>query len=250
MKRVIVFIFILLNVYGFAQTNQELFSNANKFYELGEFNEAISLYKKIEKSGEISADLYYNLGNSYYKLNEVAPSIYYFEKALKVNPSHEDAANNLRFANRMTIDEIESLPKTFLQKIGANVIHQFSFETWAAVAVIASFLAAILFLFYYFSKTTKQKLLFFNLSLIVSVLFAITIFFAFSAYNFYKKNRAAIIFDAKVEINNAPSGRSEVIFELHEGTKVLILDDLDNWKKIKLADGKIGWINSNSLKEI
>ena len=250
MKKFMIYVFLLMQVVGFAQTNRELFEKANDLYKEGAYNEAITLYETIEESELVSADLYYNLGNSYYKLNKVAPSIYYFEKALKLNPNHTDAANNLKFANRMTIDEIEDLPKTFFQKIGTNVIQKFSFETWAIVAIVASFLAAILFLLYYFSKTTKTKLVFFNLSILVSILFAFSIFFAFSAYNFHKKNRTAIIFDAKVEINNAPSINSEVIFELHEGTKVVILDDLQNWKKIKLADGKIGWINSNAVKEI
>ena len=242
--------FLLAQVVGFSQTNQELFNEANKFYKKEAYNEAISIYKTIEETDYVSADLYYNLGNSYYKLNKVAPAIYYFEKALKINPNHTDAANNLKFANRMIIDEIEELPKTFFQKIAENITYKLSFETWAIVAIVASFLAAILFLLYYFSKTTKTKLVFFNLSILVSILFAFSIFFAFSAYNFHKKNRNAIIFEPKVEINNAPSLNSEVLFELHEGTKVKILDDLQGWKKIKLADGKIGWITSSAVKEI
>jgi uncharacterized protein YgiM (DUF1202 family) len=180
----------------------------------------------------------------------VAPSIYYFEKAIKMNPANEDAISNLAFAKRMTIDVIEELPKSFLQRFSANVIQKFSFDTWAIIAVTASFIAALLFLFYYFSSETKVKLLFFNTSILVGFMMALSAFFAFKNYDIVKNTKTAIIFKDKVDVKNAPTNTSEDVFELHEGTKVQILDELDNWRKIKLADGKIGWTTANKLKEI
>ena len=125
---------------------------------------AIGVYLAIEEQGIESDDLYFNIANCYYKINKVAPAIYYYEKALKVNPTNEDAAANLAFAKRMTIDVIEELPKTFLQRFSANIIQKLPFDTWAIIAVIASFLAALLFLLYYFSTSSKKKLLYFNTS--------------------------------------------------------------------------------------
>lgn len=247
------FLFILalfIGSFSYAQSADQLFSKANDFYKKGQYAKAVELYSNIEKQGLESDDLFFNLGNSYYKLNKVAPSIYYYEKALKINPIHDDALNNLAFAKRMTIDVIKDLPKTFLQRFSSNVIQKLTYDTWAILAVTASFLSAILFLLYYFSSSPKRKIIYFNSSILAIFLMAITVFFAFSNYKTTQQSRSAIIFSKKSDIKNSPSLDGEAVFELHEGTKVTILDELSNWKKIKLADGKIGWINASELKEI
>jgi tetratricopeptide (TPR) repeat protein len=251
MKRRFVFILaIVIGSFSYAQTANELFSKANDFYKNGQYTKAAQLYSNIEKSGLESDDLFFNLGNSYYKLNKVAPSIYYYEKALKLNPLHQDASNNLTFAKRMTIDIIEDLPKTFLQRFSLNVIQKLTYNTWAILAVTASFLAAVLFLLYYFSATPKSKIFYFNITIFAVFVMAITVIFAYSNYETTQNSSNAIIFSAKSEIKNSPSLDGETVFELHEGTKVTILDALSNWKKIKLADGKIGWVNASDIKEI
>lgn len=247
------FIFILALIvwnFSFGQTSGELFSKANDFYKTGQYANAIELYLNIEKSGLESDDLFFNLGNSYYKLNKVAPSIYYYEKTLKLNPMHQDALNNLVFAKRMTIDVVEDLPKTFLQRFSSNVIQKLTYNTWAILAVTASFLAAFLFLMYYFSTSPKSKIFYFNATIFAVFVMAITVIFAYSNFETTQKNSKAIVFSQKSEIKNSPSLDGETVFELHEGTKVSILDELSNWKKIKLADGKIGWVNAADIKEI
>ncbi|WP_298285025.1 tetratricopeptide repeat protein [uncultured Lutibacter sp.] len=250
MKNLILSIVLLFNLVAFSQTSNEIFDEANNLYKNGKYTKAIELYLSIEKQGLASDNLYYNLGNCYYKLNKVAPSIYYYEKALKLNPVHEDANSNLAFAKRMTIDVIEELPKTFFQRFSANIIQKLPFDTWAIIAVIASFLVAMMFLLYYFSLGTRKKFLFFNGSILAAFIMVVSTFFAFNNYKTVQKNRTAIIYKQKVEIKNAPTKTSEEVFELHEGTKVIILDELDDWKKIKIADGKIGWMPSTGLKEI
>lgn len=250
MKKLVLSIALLFSVLSFSQTPETLFSKANTLYKNGSYSKAIDTYLSIEKQGLQSEELYFNLGNSYYKLNKVAPSIYYFEKALKINPANEDIISNLAFAKRMTIDVIEELPKTFFQRFSANVIQRYSFDTWAIIAVISSFLASLLFLFYYFSDASKTKLFFFNTSILAVFILVLSSLFAFKNYDIVKNTKTAIIFADKVLVKNAPTPTSEEVFELHEGTKVQILDELDNWKKIKLADGKIGWITKINLKEI
>ncbi|WP_456376737.1 tetratricopeptide repeat protein [Lutibacter sp.] len=250
MKKLIFNIALLVSLVGFSQTPEDIFSKGNNLYQHGKYSEAIELYSSIEKEGLKSDDLFFNLGNCYYKLNKVAPAIYYYEKALKINPTHEDALVNLAFAKRMTIDVIEELPQTFLQRFSSNVIQKLTYNTWAIIAVIASFLASLLFLLYHFSFSTKKKLFYFNISIFAVFVLLISTFFAFHNYTTVQKNRTAIIFVDVVEIKNAPSTSSEVAFELHEGTKVIILDELDSWKKIKIADGKVGWIYVDDLKEI
>lgn len=248
--RFILILALIIGSFSYAQASNELFSKANDFYKNGQYTNAIQLYLNIEKSGLESDDLFFNLGNSYYKLNKVAPSIYYYEKALKLNPMHQDASNNLVFAKRMTIDIIEDLPKTFLQRFSSNVIQKLTYNTWAILAVTASFLVAFIFLLYYFSSSPKRKLFYFNITIFACFVMVVTVLFAYSNYKTTQKSRSAIIFAQKSEIKNSPSLDGEEVFELHEGTKVTILDELSNWKKIKLADGKIGWVNTADLKEI
>ncbi|WP_298365094.1 tetratricopeptide repeat protein [uncultured Lutibacter sp.] len=250
MKKLVSIVVLLLSLVAYSQEANKLFAEGNTFYKEENYSRAVEVYLAIEEQGLESGDLYFNIANCYYKMNKVAPAIYYYEKALKIDPSHEDALVNIEFAKRMTIDVIEELPKTFFQRFSANIIQKYSFDTWAIIAVIASFLAAIMFLLYYFSFSSRKKLIYFNTSILAVFVLIVTVFFAFKNLKTVQKNRTAIIFSSKVEIKNAPSTTSDEVFELHEGTKVIVLDELDNWKKIKIADGKIGWIYADYLKEI
>ena len=124
----------------FGQDNTALFESANKAYNDGNFTEAIAQYKEILETGNHSAAIYYNLGNAYYKSNEIGPSVYYFEKALQLSPNDEDILNNLAYAKNMTIDAIEPLPKTQLSKFIGNITGTFTYNEWAWIAVFCGFL--------------------------------------------------------------------------------------------------------------
>ena len=246
LKLFVVLVCVFSNVN--AQNNSELFDKANELYRNEKYVEAIRLYEEIEASKEVSSELYYNLGNAYYKINKVAPSIYNLEKALILNPQNKEASNNLVFANRMKIDAIEELPKTFFQKLEIDIIQQLSYNQWAYLAVFFSIIMSLFFLFFYFSYVPARKRTYFVIS-ILSVFFLITsLLFTFKQYDTSISNIEAIVFDEKVSVKNAPSETSQEVFELHEGLKVFVLDEVDVWKKIKLADGKTGWLHKHSLR--
>jgi tetratricopeptide (TPR) repeat protein len=251
MKKLFFLLCILSTTVFVAQTsNNDLFEKANVNYKEGKYQEAIDFFKKIEAKDSVSSTLYYNIANSYYKLNSVANTIYYYEKALKLDPLNTDAANNLEFARRMTIDNIEELPKTFLQRLEVNYIQKLSYNQWSTLAIFLSFLASILFLLFYFSSISNRKRLYFLTSILSFFLLAITVAISYNQYQRATSTKTAIIFAAKVSVNNAPTINSDEVFILHEGTKINVLDTVDNWKKIKLADGKIGWITADALKEL
>jgi tetratricopeptide (TPR) repeat protein len=250
MKKVLFILFLSIVSFGFTQSADELFSQANGLYKDGKYQESIDLYEKIEGLGVQSEELYFNLGNSYYKLNMVAPSIYNYERALKINPLNEDALINLEFANRMAMDAIIALPKSVFQKFSDAVIYKLPYESWAIISILLSFLGALLFLLYHFSYTSSKKLLFFNTSILSSILLILTVFFAFKAFDYEENTLMAIVFEKTAEIKNGPTLNSDTVFELHEGTKIQVLDGIDDWMKIKLADGKIGWIIAEYIKEI
>jgi len=249
MKKILFLLFFITSFLG-AQTAEQLFENANKLYQENKFEDAITVYEEIEAQGVISSELYYNIGNCFYKLNKVAPTIYNYEKALKLDPLNEDARNNLIFAKRLTIDKIGEVPQSFLQKINKNHLQKLSYNQWAIVVVIFSFLGAILFLLYYFSDIPWIKRFFFTTSSIGFILLIASIFITYNQYNLEKNTIEAIVFSEVAEVKSEPLESSSEAFTLHEGTKVLVLDEVDNWKKIKLSDGKTGWILSKEIKTV
>ena len=249
MKKLLFFFLVITGSLS-SQNLDSLFVSANNLYKNGNYEEAIKTYNEIESKGFVSSELYYNIGNSYYKLNKVASTIYFYEKALKIDPLNEDAQNNLVFAKRLALDNIEELPKTLLQKINQNYLQKLSYNQWAIAAVVLSILASILFLLFYFADIPSRKRLYFVSSVLGFILLIVSIFITYNQYSFTKNNVEAIIFAEKTEIRNSPTLNSEEVFTLHEGTKVYVIDAVDNWKKIKLADGKIGWIITSELKEI
>ncbi|MEQ6122681.1 SH3 domain-containing protein [Pseudotenacibaculum sp. MALMAid0570] len=247
MNRILVLLLFVTQIVS-AQSADELFKKANEQYKSEQYEEAIATYDQIESLGVISSELFYNLGNCYYKLNKVAPSIYNYEKALLINPLNDDAQNNLVFARRLTIDNIEELPKSVFQKIDESFVKKLSYNEWAIVSVSLSIIGAILFLLFYFAYTPSRKRLFFVTSMLCFLLLITASIFTVKEHSYSNNNVEAIIFVQQTEIKNAPTSNSENVFTLHEGTKVKVLDTVDNWKKIKIADGKIGWIISSDLK--
>lgn len=249
MKKLVVIAFLIISNGLLAQADS-LFVKANKLYQHEKYSEALTAYQEIEKHNLPSVDLWYNMANTYYKLNKIAPAIYYYEKVLKHRPNHNDAQFNLAFAKRMLIDNIEPLPTTLFQKFNHNFILKLTYNTWAWLAVAFSFLFAVLFLLYHFSYSSRHKRLYFTTSFVSAIVALLTIVITYQNYTYVKSNKEAIIFSQKTEVKTAPTMASEVSFELHEGTKVNVLESLDNWKKIKIADGKIGWMISDDLKEL
>lgn len=250
MKRIGYILLLILSVSLNAQSDK-LFESGNKYYNDGNFQEAINSYERIIAKGEHSSDLYFNLANAYYKQNKIAPSIYYYEKALQLAPDDNDIKSNLAFAQNMTIDDIEKVPEMGLSRIFKNLVNTFSFDTWAIIAVILVFVFVILFLSYYFSYTTVKKRIAFLGSSSAIILSVIMLFFAFRKFQYDQKDKPAIVFAQESNVKTDPNLRSEVAFILHEGTKVQILEIYDkNWTKVKLSDGKTGWIANNDIKAL
>lgn len=249
MKKILVLV-LIISSYATAQTVDELFVEANSYYQKEQYKQAIATYEKIEKREKVSSELFFNLGNCYYKLNQVAPTIYNYEMALLLNPFNKEASINLAFAKRLTIDTIKELPKTFLQKINTNSIQKFSVDNWAWFMIGWGFLGSTFFLMFYFSNTSAFKRSFFILSILSFLFFIGSSFITIHQYQKDIYTIEAIVFKEKIIVKNAPTKNSDTLFILHEGTKVTILDRVDDWNKIKIADGKIGWTLSKNIKHL
>ena len=145
-KYILVVVTFLLSCSTFAQQKELLFKAANDHYAQGRFQEAIDTYKRILDLNVESAALYYNLANAHYKLNNVAPTVYYYEKALQLAPGDPDIRNNAAFAENMKIDAIEPLPENTLQEWTNSVISLLSIDGWAKTAIVGVILFVLFFL--------------------------------------------------------------------------------------------------------
>ncbi|MCL9808281.1 tetratricopeptide repeat protein [Flavobacterium luminosum] len=241
------YIFLLFTQVFWAQ---EAFEKGNSLYEKGKYQEAIVAYESILKSGEESAEVYFNLGNCYYKLNEVAPAVYNFEKALLLQPNDSEIQNNLEFARKMAIDEIVEVPKVGFYKILTDFTSAFHYDTWAWIAIIFAVFFLFSFVGYYFSTTTSLKRVFFSGMILLLLFLSVSILAGFFEQSRYQNEKPAIVFVDTVAVKSEPNSAAPNAFTLHAGTKVYVLETLHNYKKIQLQDQKEGWIEKSAVKEI
>lgn len=245
---VYIIVIVLLGFTNANAQNNTLFEEGNTLYNEGKYAEAIDKYMAILETDTHSAELYYNLGNAHYKLNNIAPSIYYFEKALLLSPNDKDIKNNLAYANNMTIDAIDYVPEVGFSKLIKNISNTFHFDIWAKITVALAFLYVVLVLIYYFSYSSARKRASFVASVICLLSLCTALAFAFHKFTLDKKDNPAIVFAQESKVKTEPNLRSEESFRLHEGTKVQVVDTVDDWKKIRLSDGKTGWMASEDIK--
>ena len=248
MKNVLFIFTLLLASLSLAQN--ALFEQGKDRYKDGKYQEAIENWMKIIEKGEHSANLYFNLGNAHYKLNNVGPSIFYYEKALQLDPLDRDIRTNLAFAENARIDAIEPLPKTIFSKWHTAVSGILSVRGWAIAAVTFSMLFVFFFLVYYFSVSERKKRILFAGSMLFLVLLLATLAMAFQVHGESLNDNPAIIFAESTEVKSEPSMGSEAAFTLHEGTKVQIMERDDEWVRIQIVDGKDGWVPGTDLKEL
>jgi tetratricopeptide (TPR) repeat protein len=243
-------LFILFTNLIFSQ-QKENFVSANEKYNSGDFVSAIQKYNEIIINGDHSPEVYFNLGNAYYKLDSLALGIYYYEIGLKYFPNDFNLSQNLEYLNHLTIDDIEALPFNIVSKKTDYIFNYFSLHTWSLLCIALGVTSSFLFLFYSLSNSTRIKRITFTLFVLSYILTSCLLFISFKKYNIQNNFQYAIVFDETVEVNLEPNNNSEVLFELHEGTKIEILEDFDeDWIKIKLADGQIGWVIKNQIKVI
>ena len=194
--------------------------------------------------------LYYNIGNAYFKNNDIALAILYYEKAKKVEPNNEDIEYNLNIANSMIVDKIERVPELFYKKWWNYFYNMFNADTWTLLS-LASWFVLVFFigLFILTRRRSIRKLAFY-----FGVLFLFTSVATFGLasqkYYYGKEHQEGIIFTPTITVKSSPTMSAVDLFVVHEGTKVRIMDEVNEWVKIKIQDGSVGWMPATSLKEI
>ncbi|MFH0894593.1 MAG: tetratricopeptide repeat protein [Bacteroidota bacterium] len=233
-----------------ASVNESLFEKANQSYKTGRFQEAFTIYKKINAGGEESSALYFNMGNACYRMQQYPLAILYYEKAAKLNPLDEEIQFNLKIANQKIVDRIEVMPKTFYQRWMNSIINLFSSFSWAVIVIILFVITLFMFAVYLFSQRIRIKKTAFWLSAGLVLIFSFSFIFAHKQYNRMNHHHEAILFVASVNVKSSPDDKGTDIFVLHAGTKVEIIDQLGEWREVRIANGAVGWMKAKELEQI
>lgn len=241
--------YILLFVFistSFLRGN-ELLEKAEKAYDSKKYKEAITDYEQLLSNGFKSWQLYYNLGNSYYRDKQLGKAIYNYELARKLNPNDEDVRINLGIASAKTTDKIDSKENFFISAVKSNVLSSFNTSGWAWLS-ITSVLSLCIFIFLFISTSTIAiKRISFILMIVLFIASLSTYFLGYSAVKSKYDNKFAIITAKESRIMNEPTPTASSKFSLHEGTKIRVVENNGDWVLIKLDNGNEGWVKLSDL---
>ena len=246
----LVLFYISVSSVAFAVERDSLWLKANNAYSLGEYNSAVDYYKQIEDKGYMSAKLWYNMGNAYYKLQEDGKAILYYERALKLDPSYQDAKNNLEIAKLKTLDKIESVPEFILSTWTKDIRNAMSSDNWAYTGIVFFLITAVLMLLFRHAPQVAQRKLSFILACITMVIALIAFIFSFNLRSNANSKDSAVVLAPVSNVKSAPNSTGGNLFILHEGTKVEVLESVGGWSKVELSDGRQGWMESKDFEAI
>lgn len=250
MKKITLVISLLVLFVKLSAVTDSLFQNANSLYQAGDYEAALNTYNEIIKSGYESSDLYYNMGNSAFRSNSIGLAILYYEKCLKLDPSHKDAAHNLKFVERYQTDSFEEVPELFLKSWARSFVRLLPERLWSMVAIISFVVLLASILLYLFSHRLTLKKIGFFTSIFALLLFVVTLTSAFSQHSSIVHPAEGIILSPSVIVKSSPSDSGTDLFILHEGTSVMINEEVSGWRNVKVVDGREGWIRSSDFESI
>lgn len=219
-------------------------------YMRNDYASAIQIYENLLKNGE-AAEVYYNLGNSYYKADDIAKAILNYERALLLQPGNADIRANLEIARSKTIDKVIPVPEIFFVAWTKSLINSLSVDAWAKLGVVFFILLLVSLYLFFFSKQIAGKKTGFIGGIVFLALVVLSNVFAAQQKNELTDRNAAIVLSPSVTVRSTPSESGSSLFILHEGRKVEIKDNtMREWKEIRLEDGKVGWVPASAVEVI
>lgn len=236
------FLFIMVRL-SVAQSPESLFDVANQTYKESNYSQAAALYQKILENGYESGEVYFNLGNTYYKMNEIGLAILYYEKAKLFISSDQALEQNLNLARLRVVDQIESIPKLFLEEWWDALVHLLPLNTFLWLSfILFTLTAAMAGIWMLHNRTFFRRLIWFFLTMFTMILLLSGV----QIYQF-ETTQFGIILDEKVSVLGEPDLTGTEVFILHEGTKVKINRRIDGWFEITIPDGKTGWLLKSNI---
>lgn len=226
-------------------------TQADSAYINNDFAGAIAMYEAILQDQGESADIYYNLGNSYYKMDNIAKAVLNYEKALLLNPGNDDIRFNLELAQSKTIDKVVPMSEMFFVTWTKALTNQFSEKGWGRLGVVSFILVLLSLCLYFFGKKIILKKIGFIVAICMFLICIIANLFASTQKEKLMNHNNAIIMVPSITVKSTPNEGGTDLFILHEGRKVMIKDNtMKEWKEIQLEDGNAGWIPSNAIEII
>lgn len=235
---------------GDNQQAENLFKKGNQQYAKAQYQQAAQIYQQVLKSGYTSAAIYFNLGNAFYKSDDLPSAILYYEKAHKLAPNDRDININIQFCNLKLADKIEQQPEFFVSRWWHGLILLCSADTFAVLSVVFLLAGFLLLIVYLFTNLLVLKKASFYTGFTVILVGLIGIFLANRQINYFETHHQAIIFSSSVTVKGSPNTNAKPLFVMHEGTKVAITQQNGNWIEIELPNGNVGWITTEDVKDI
>lgn len=226
------------------------FDQGNQLYKNQQYKEAITRWEAVLESGVHSAAIYYNMANAYYYLNDLASSIYYFEKALELEPNDPEIKANRAYVQNALIDVVREQPKTLFQKWDEASGQLLSVRAWAWLGVLFMALFVFSVLRFGWVEAPAAKRFSFVTAVLFMLLFVAAIFLGNKTESYHQNYRWAIVFQQEMSVRSGPRMSDDALFDLHAGTKLRLLQTQDQWQEIELADGRRGWVLAQDLKAL
>lgn len=240
---------LLVQTNLFAQA-EEQFAQANELYANGEYADAARMYEDIIQNDGCSAALYYNLGNAYYKTNEIGKSILNYERALRLKPFYKDARHNLELAQNKVVDKIEPAQMFFLHHWISMLMNLLPSRTWIWLSIFLFTASSASFFMFAFGKKIRIRQFGYYIAVFLMILSFVGFGFANAMHKKYQQQSEAIIMTGTVTIKSSPDQSGTDLYVLHEGTKVNIKSTMKEWSEVSFGNGNVGWIRTRHMERI
>ena len=251
--RPILLFLLALSIYQSPLSAQEPLQRAqlaDRAYRIADYEQAASLYEEVLASGFASPDLYYNLGNTYYRLDRFGLAILNYERALRLRPGMSDARDNLALANSHTVDRIAELPRLFVVNRYIALITRISPSSWRVITLLFFILCLADVTVITLSRNVTLRKSALAVAIAAAVLFILSLILMVASIRHFNARSEAIVMEPSVTVKSSPELQSADKLILHEGTKVTISESLSGWHKITLSDGTTGWCESSAIEQI
>ena len=249
-KKAFLLFFLLISKLMLHADGQADFEKANKAYMAGFYENAIAIYEDILIGGQAAPELYYNLGNAYFKNDEISKAILNYERALKLSPGNEDFRHNLLIANNKRIDKMDTLPEIFYIRWWNTLKYERSTNQWARLSLISFTLIFIFVALFLLSRRAFFKRMIFYTGLLILLIHIFSGILAWQTYTESSQKNTAIVFAPTLPVKSSPDESSIDLFVIHEGLKVQIIDKIGDWNEIKIENGSKGWVKVETLERI
>ena len=252
MKKIQIIILLTFSILCSAQlaAQDSLFKQANKQYNQKDYENAIASYHQLIDKGYQDAVLYYNLGNAYFKSDQIGNAILWYERALRLSPNNNDIAYNLAFANQQTIDNIETIPPFFLKAWMLAVQNLFSAKEWAIVSIVLCIVLVCCILLIFLISSYRLRMTFFTFACLSLAATIVSIVFASMQTTNRNRTDEGIVTQSSVTLKSTPDNSGTDLFTVHEGTKITITDNAGEWVEVQFNNGNKGWMLEDDLEII